>query len=116
MPLINVNKRALSEEDKREVSLTSKRSRTESKSRQLDESELPATMTDPQKKANFSALSGNGISRHASPLANAKPGASRKLTIKNFKGMKSENVDRSRSQSILQKNHSIYSATDTIQS
>lgn len=85
MPLINANKRTLSEENKGEASLTSKRSRTESKSRQPDESESPAKMTDSQKKANFSALSGNGITKHASPLANSKPGASRKLTIKNFK-------------------------------
>jgi len=87
MPLLNANKRALSEENKGEAALTSKRSRTESKNRELDESESCATMTEPQKKANFSALSGNGISRHASPLANTKPGAAKKLVIKNFKGI-----------------------------
>ena len=55
MPLLNANKRALSEENKGEAALTSKRSRTESKNRELDESESCATMTEPQKKANFSA-------------------------------------------------------------
>lgn len=50
------------------------------------------TMTDSQKRANFSALSApsNGMSRHASPLANNKPGATKKLIIKNFKGEKLE--------------------------
>lgn len=85
MPLSNANKRALSEENKKETSSAPKRSRSGCKTTELDESQSCATMNEPQKKANFSALSGNGISRHASPLANTKPGASKKLVIKNFK-------------------------------
>ena len=46
-------------------------------------------MADTQKRANFSALNSpsNGFSRHASPLANNKPGSAKKLVIKNFKGL-----------------------------
>lgn len=81
MPLLNAPKRTLSEENKADTCSNPKRSKLES-NREIDES----TMTEPQKKANFSALSGNGISRHSSPHANSKPGASKKLVIKNFKG------------------------------
>lgn len=83
MPLSNPNKRTLSEENKGDTCSNSKRRSVESRNRGLDET--CATMTEPQKKANFSALSGNGISRHASPLSTTKPGASKKLVIKNFK-------------------------------
>lgn len=85
MPLSNPNKRTLSEENKGDTCSNSKRRSVESRNRGLDET--CATMTEPQKKANFSALSGNGISRHASPLSTTKPGASKKLVIKNFKGI-----------------------------
>ncbi|KAK7475514.1 hypothetical protein BaRGS_00033270 [Batillaria attramentaria] len=82
MPLSNANKRTQSEENTGETGPNSKRSRLENKTRVV---ESCATMTEPHKKANFSALAGNGISRHASPLANTKPGAAKKLVIKNFK-------------------------------
>ena len=40
------------------------------------------------KRANFSALnpSNNGFTSRSSPLVNSKPGSSKKLVIKNFKG------------------------------
>ena len=85
MPLLNANKRVLAEEGKGDTSQTSKRSRLDSENL-LSESCACDIMTDPQKKANFSALSGNGINRHASSLSNSKPGVAKKLTIKNFKG------------------------------
>ena len=45
-------------------------------------------MGEAPKRANFSALSpsNNGFTSRASPLANSKPGSSKKLIIKNFKG------------------------------
>ena len=44
-------------------------------------------MAESQRKANFSALTSpnNGFNRH-SPIMNSKPGAAKKLVIKNFKG------------------------------
>lgn len=46
------------------------------------------TMTESERRPNFSALTtpSNGISRHASPLNANRPGAAKKLVIKNFKG------------------------------
>ena len=45
-------------------------------------------MGEAPKRANFSALttSNNGFTSRASPLVNNKPGSSKKLVIKNFKG------------------------------
>lgn len=45
------------------------------------------TMTESERRPNFSALTtpSNGISRHASPLNANRPGAAKKLVIKNFK-------------------------------
>lgn len=45
-----------------------------------------------QRKPNFSALSNtNGVSKGASPMANTKPGSTKKLIIKNFKGTGNKN-------------------------
>lgn len=46
------------------------------------------TDTTNQKRANFSALtpSSNGINRTIPSIVNLKPGAAKKLVIKNFKG------------------------------
>jgi hypothetical protein len=47
-----------------------------------------AAATDTQKRANFSALAvgnANGVNKISQNLANAKPGSTKKLIIKNFK-------------------------------
>ena len=94
MPLSNADKRVLHEQQrkddeqvqkKRKLSDTvisnNKRSKTESEE---------YIMTESQKRANFSALPNpgtNGVHRHASPLGSNKPGTTKKLVIKNFKGV-----------------------------
>ena len=60
-----------------------------SQTKKLKQEDVTTEMADTQKRANFSALNSpsNGFSRHASPLANNKPGSAKKLVIKNFKGL-----------------------------
>jgi len=93
MPLSSANKPDLQEQQKyEEEGNHRKRKSRENLSPQnhkrprehLDDS----PMTESQKRANFSALSSpsNGLNRNASALANNKPGAAKKLIIKNFKG------------------------------
>ena len=92
MPLSTTCKAPLQEHHKNEENTNpNKRRHSDSlspPSKKLCEDPLER-MTDTQnKRANFSALSSpsNGFSRHASPLANSKPGSAKKLVIKNFKG------------------------------
>lgn len=99
MPLSNSNKSPLHEHQKRDNNSNNHKKRKHSDSqlssptslqtnKKLKE-ESASNMTDTQqKKANFSALTNpsNGFNRNASPLANNKPGAAKKLVIKNFKG------------------------------
>ncbi|XP_071163258.1 cullin-4A-like [Mytilus edulis] len=93
MPLSNANQRNLPEQQSQENDLTSSKKRrlsdncsSQNNKRFRENSEI-SPMTDSQKRANFSALTNpsNGINRHASPLANSKPGSTKKLIIKNFK-------------------------------
>ena len=96
MPLSSPNKAALQEQHQREEKLNPKKRRLENN--QLSPTSLHNNkkhkadpkdeMTDSQKKANFSALTNpsNGFNRHTSPLVNSKPGTTKKLVIKNFKG------------------------------
>ena len=92
MPLSNANQRNLPEQQRPEndLTITKKRRLSDNCSTQnkrfRENSEL-SPMTDSQKRANFSALTSpsNGINRLASPLANSKPGSTKKLIIKNFK-------------------------------
>lgn len=98
MPLSNSNKSPLHEHQKRDNNSNNHKKRKHSDSqlssptslqtnKKLKE-ESASNMTDTQqKKANFSALTNpsNGFNRNASPLANNKPGAAKKLVIKNFK-------------------------------
>ena len=97
MPLSSANKSPLQEHQKRDNNSNhKKRKHSDSQlsptsfqtSKKLKE-ESASDMTDTQqKKANFSALASpnNGFNRNASPLANSKPGAAKKIVIKNFKG------------------------------
>lgn len=56
-----------------------------SKRVKIDEKSMTDTTTNNQKRANFSALSNpNGVNKNPA-LVNAKPGAAKKLVIKNFK-------------------------------
>jgi len=92
MPLSNAAKSPLSDEQKRD-----KKRRLSDHNNQVSppnqktlkrlKEDTSENMTDSQKKANFSALSSpnNGFNRHTSPLVNNKPGAAKKLVIKNFK-------------------------------
>lgn len=58
-----------------------------SKRLKQEDNNMTDTTQNNQKRANFSALSNpNGVSK-TSPLVNTKPGAAKKLVIKNFKGM-----------------------------
>ncbi|XP_041357588.1 cullin-4A-like isoform X2 [Gigantopelta aegis] len=85
MPLSSTNKRALTDQNKGDDTPNHKRRKNcDTPSRNKN---WQSTMTDSQRKPNFSALttSSNGINRHASPLANSKPGSAKKLVIKNFK-------------------------------
>ncbi|KAK6195670.1 hypothetical protein SNE40_001052 [Patella caerulea] len=91
MPLSSPNKISLTEQPKVDEIRENKRKRNDEnnpsplkRARELDD---PANMTDSQRKPNFSALTtpNNGITRHSSPLSNNKPGAAKKLVIKNFK-------------------------------
>ena len=94
MPLSNANKRVLHDQQKNEEENNRKKRRLSDSSisplhKRIKDTENPADMNDSQKRANFSALASpgtNGISRHASPLASNKPGTTKKLVIKNFKG------------------------------
>lgn len=52
-----------------------------------EDNSMTDTTQNNQKRANFSALSNpNGVNK-TSPLVNTKPGAAKKLVIKNFKGI-----------------------------
>ncbi|KAK3094652.1 hypothetical protein FSP39_004482 [Pinctada imbricata] len=94
MPLSSANKRPLPDQQVNEEDSTKKRKRlndnisptSHKRSRENIGVEEPQ-MTESQKRANFSALSSpsNGLNKHASPLASNKPGATKKLVIKNFK-------------------------------
>jgi cullin-4 len=96
MPLSNASKSPLQEQQKVDGN-SKQRKRKHSDSRQLSPTSKkfketgtttsPEKMTDAQKRANFSALTGpsNGFNRHTAPLANNKPAAAKKLVIKNFK-------------------------------
>ncbi|XP_046371924.1 cullin-4A-like [Haliotis rufescens] len=91
MPLSSASKRALTDQNKGEDASNHKRRRVSHENnsppnKKLEDSSQ-STMTDSQRRPNFSALTSpsNGIARHASPLANNKPGAAKKLVIKNFK-------------------------------
>ena len=98
MPLSTVNKSPLHEKQKTEENTTRKKRKLSSDNQRSPPGDSqnkklksdPGEMTDPQKKANFSSLSSpsNGFNRHTSPLVNSKPGAAKKLVIKNFKGRK----------------------------
>jgi hypothetical protein len=58
-----------------------------SKRLKQEDSNMTDTTQNNQKRANFSALSNpNGVNK-TSPLVTTKPGATKKLVIKNFKGM-----------------------------
>ena len=94
MPLSNANKRVLHEPQRKdEEKLQKKRRLSDQNTSATKRSKVgPAdspTMTDSQKRANFSALpspGSNGVHRHASPLNSSKPGTTKKLVIKNLKG------------------------------
>ena len=94
MPLSSASKRVLHDQQKNEEENNHKRRRLNDTNispvhKRIKDSDNHTDMTDSQKRANFSALSSpgtNGISRHASPLASNKPGTTKKLVIKNFKG------------------------------
>lgn len=98
MPLSNANQRNLPEQQRPENDLTHSKKRrlsdncSNQNNKRFRENTDLSQMTDSQKRANFSALTSpsNGINRHASPLANSKPGSTKKLIIKNFKGMKGQ--------------------------
>ena len=81
MPFSSVNKRTFSEDDKNGVTSYNKRNRVESSL------SIPYNMNIQQKKANFASLSGNGLRNHSGPLVASKPGTSKKLVIKNFRGI-----------------------------
>ncbi|KAL5004108.1 hypothetical protein ScPMuIL_017564 [Solemya velum] len=87
MPLSNLNKHTA----KGQQEHTNHRKRRHSSENHSPTSkrrrDILEEMTDSQKRANFSALTSpsNGLTRHASPLVNNKPGAAKKLVIKNFK-------------------------------
>lgn len=91
MPLSSVAKLNLQDQQKSEEETNKKKRKLSdnfSPPHKKSRENLEDPMTDSQKRANFSALTSpgsNGISRHASPLANNKPGAAKKLVIKNFK-------------------------------
>lgn len=91
MPLSSVAKLNLQDQQKSEDETNKKKRKLSdnfSPPHKKSRENLEDPMTDSQKRANFSALTSpgsNGISRHASPLANNKPGAAKKLVIKNFK-------------------------------
>lgn len=93
MPLSNTNKPNLQDEQKLDGDENRKKRKlsegisppNHKRAREnIDESQ----MTDSQRRANFSAISSssNGLNKHVSPLANNKPGATKKLVIKNFRG------------------------------
>lgn len=93
MPLSSTNKPNLQDEQKLDVDENRKKRKlsegisppNHKRAREnIDESQ----MTDSQRRANFSAISSpsNGLNKHVSPLANNKPGATKKLVIKNFRG------------------------------
>jgi hypothetical protein len=94
MPLSNANKRVLHEPQRKdEEKLQKKRRLSDQNSSATKRSKVSPTdsptMTDSQKRANFSALpspGSNGVHRHASPLNSSKPGTTKKLVIKNLKG------------------------------
>lgn len=95
MPLSNANKVDLQEQQKFDDDTNFKKRKARENispqnQKRLRETPDDSSMTDSQKRANFSALSSpnNGLNRHASPLANSKPGAAKKIVIKNFKGWK----------------------------
>jgi len=96
MPLSNANKRVLHEQQRKEEEKVSKKRRlsdTVSPHNKKTKTDLEDVMTDSQKRANFSALpspGSNGVHRHASPLGSNKPGTTKKLVIKNFKGTKED--------------------------
>lgn len=92
MPLSNTNKPNLQDEQKLDGDENRKKRKlsegisppNHKRAREnIDESQ----MTDSQRRANFSAISSpsNGLNKHVSPLANNKPGATKKLVIKNFR-------------------------------
>lgn len=96
MPLSKTPETQVQDQHKREDNTNHKKRRHSSNNR-LSPTHLQAnkkikedspTMTDSQKRANFSALSSpsNGLNKHTSPLMVNKPGATKKLVIKNFKG------------------------------
>lgn len=93
MPLSNANKRVLHEPQRKdEEKLQKKRRLSDQNSSATKRSRVSPTdsptMTDSQKRANFSALpspGSNGVHRHASPLNSSKPGTTKKLVIKNLK-------------------------------
>ncbi|XP_064638709.1 cullin-4A-like [Lineus longissimus] len=95
MPLSNVNKPLLQEQQKKEGSSHHKKRRLSGSPSTSPGSNFHSenskrlkvdTMTDPHRRANFSALTGpsNGLNRNLSPLNN-KPTPAKKLVIKNFK-------------------------------
>ena len=97
MPLSTATKSPLQEQQKVDENTNHKKRKYSSDNNQHSPTSVQsnkkfkgssAEMTDAQKRANFSALTSpsNGFNRHASPLANSKPGAAKKLVIKNFKG------------------------------
>ena len=95
MPLSNAAKAPLQEqrENSENSHIKKRRHSSENQNRSLQtkklkQEDVTTEMADTQKRANFSALNSpsNGFSRHASPLANNKPGSAKKLVIKNFKG------------------------------
>ena len=96
MPLSNAAKAPLQEqrENSENSHIKKRRHSSENQNRSLQtkklkQEDVTTEMADTQKRANFSALNStsNGFSRHASPLANNKPGSAKKLVIKNFKGL-----------------------------
>ena len=95
MPLSNAAKAPLQEqrENSENTHLKKRRHSSENQNRSSPtkkiKEDVTSEMADTQKRANFSALNSpsNGFSRHASPLANNKPGSAKKLVIKNFKGL-----------------------------
>ena len=94
MPLSNASKSPLQQQAAKDQNTNHKKRKSSGNSptslqpaKKLKE-DSTITMTESQKRANFSALTNpsNGLNRHASPLLNNKPGAAKKLVIKNFKG------------------------------
>ena len=93
MPLKNTKKRRHSSENtesnkKARIPADEQVRKTLVTDEEAAENLLKLAMAEPQRKANFSALSAsNGMSKSTQPVGSAnKPGTAKKLVIKNFKG------------------------------